>query len=139
MGAMTAAERARKYHATPKGKATLARARKKYRATTKGKKATQRAKTSVSGLTTRRSRALRQFYNISMQEYDALHAAQGGHCALCPATTSDRSGRSLHVDHEHISGRVRGLLCAKCNTALGGLGDNEEGLARALAYVRERS
>lgn len=45
-------------------------------------------------------------------------AAQGGHCALCPATES-RPGFALSVDHDHASGHVRGLLCAPCNKILG--------------------
>lgn len=50
-------------------------------------------------------------------------AGQGGHCALCPATpeslTVGRYRTYLHVDHEHESGKVRGLLCPDCNLILG--------------------
>ena len=77
-----------------------------------------------------------QFYGISLAEYSALLQKQGGHCAICPRTAADQRGRSLLVDHDHTTKQVRGLLCTKCNSGLGALGDNEEGLARALAYVR---
>lgn len=49
---------------------------------------------------------------VSDDQYERLLAAQGGHCALCPSTPKTRR---LHVDHEHRTGRVRGLLCHRCN------------------------
>lgn len=49
------------------------------------------------------------------REYDALLAAQGGHCAICPSTPKSRR---LHVDRDHRTGEVRGLLCMRCNRAL---------------------
>ena len=58
-------------------------------------------------------------YGLAPGDYEIMLAAQDGHCALCPATASDASGRSLHIDHDHATGRVRGLLCAHCNLALG--------------------
>ena len=52
---------------------------------------------------------------IPLAEYDALLAAQGGGCAICgnPPKT-----RRLHVDHDHKTGKVRGLLCHRCNRRL---------------------
>lgn len=52
---------------------------------------------------------------VSDDQYERLLAAQGGHCALCP---NGPKTRRLHVDHEHRSGTVRGLLCHRCNRAL---------------------
>lgn len=49
--------------------------------------------------------------------YEAMLAAQGGHCALCPSTGGTRR---LHVDHDHKTMQVRGLLCFRCNAALRG-------------------
>jgi hypothetical protein len=69
-------------------------------------------------------------YGIRPDAFRALWDAQGGRCALCPRAF----GRAC-VDHDHTSGRVRGLLCVQCNSALGKLGDTAERLARALAYV----
>lgn len=57
-------------------------------------------------------------YGITTAEFDALLAKQGGTCALCDAKTFDKTGRSLAVDHDHLTGRVRGLLCLRCNQAL---------------------
>lgn len=52
---------------------------------------------------------------VSDDEYARLLASQDGHCALCPATPKTRR---LHVDHDHESGNVRGLLCHRCNRTL---------------------
>jgi hypothetical protein len=52
---------------------------------------------------------------VSDEEYERLLAYQGGTCALCP---SKPGTRRLHVDHDHASGRVRGLLCHRCNRQL---------------------
>jgi hypothetical protein len=52
---------------------------------------------------------------VSDEQYERLLAAQGGHCALCP---NGPKTRRLHVDHEHRSGKVRGLLCHRCNRTL---------------------
>jgi hypothetical protein len=46
------------------------------------------------------------------------------------------SGRKLHLDHDHVTGRVRGLLCNLCNTGLGALADNEDLFLRAISYLR---
>ena len=80
---------------------------------------------------------LQHFYGLTQEAYDALLVGQGGVCALCrrlPDLPTDRT--PLVVDHDHQTGAVRGLLCDSCNSALGKLGDNEEGLMRALTYVR---
>jgi hypothetical protein len=52
---------------------------------------------------------------VTDAEYARLLEAQGGHCALCPNTPKTRR---LHVDHDHATGKVRGLLCHRCNRAL---------------------
>ena len=65
-------------------------------------------------------------FGITKVEYNELLEKQKGVCALCPATDSG-DGRPLFVDHCHETGRVRGLLCKQCNTAIGLLGDNLAG------------
>lgn len=56
-------------------------------------------------------------YGLTEDEYDAMLTAQDGGCAMCG--NACQTGRQLAVDHDHASGRVRGLLCVKCNQALG--------------------
>jgi Recombination endonuclease VII len=70
-------------------------------------------------------------YGISPAEYDALLAKQGGACAIC----RKRSKGRLCVDHCHVTGMVRGLLCNECNGALGYLKDDQASLVAALAYL----
>ena len=86
-----------------------------------------------------RKARLRYRYGIEIAEYDAMLEAQGGLCAICrlPPDGTSRGGR-LFVDHCHETGKIRGLLCNKCNLAVGYLG-SESALLRAAEYVRNRS
>lgn len=70
-----------------------------------------------------------------MAEYDALAEAQGGVCAVCEKECS--FGRALAVDHDHQAGRVRGLLCARCNVTLGNVSDDPGLLHRLAAYLED--
>jgi hypothetical protein len=86
-------------------------------------------------LRSQRDKALLRNYGITRAEFNALVEAQGGKCAIC---RGDRIGPGLvlHTDHCHETGRVRGLLCSRCNTAVGLL-KNDPALADALAvYLR---
>ncbi|MEU2657333.1 endonuclease VII domain-containing protein [Streptomyces sp. NPDC007325] len=56
-------------------------------------------------------------------------ASRGGLCRICPAA------RPIHVDHRHGTGRVRGVLCFNCNSAIGKLGDDPDALRRAISYL----
>lgn len=77
-------------------------------------------------------------YNLTPQQYAALKEAQAGQCAVCDRVpTGVGKSATLHVDHDHESGHVRGLLCDKCNRAIGLLGDSAETLTRAASYVLE--
>lgn len=80
----------------------------------------------------RRAYELDRHYGITPEEYDAMLARQAGACGVCGC----RPAGALHVDHDHESGAVRGLLCGSCNLGLGKLGDSIEALERALAYLR---
>jgi hypothetical protein len=77
-------------------------------------------------------------YGITLDEYQKMHEAQNGLCAIChrPETRTIRGEvRPLCVDHEHETGRVRGLLCSNCNVAIGFL-DSEASLNSAIHYLR---
>jgi len=76
-----------------------------------------------------RKKFLKRRYGISIDDYYVMLEAQGGHCATCP--TTPQPGRSLAVDHDHRTNRVRGLLCDSCNRALG-LVKDDPGILRAL-------
>ncbi len=64
-----------------------------------------------------RNRIMR-LYGITIEEYDAMVKSQGGVCKICKRPFSGKP-RNLCVDHDHDTGRNRGLLCFKCNTAIG--------------------
>jgi|LauGreDrversion4_2_1035121.scaffolds.fasta_scaffold555850_1 hypothetical protein len=80
-------------------------------------------------------------YGITLKEYEEIFELQGGVCALCkkPETTRRNKkgdgGERLAVDHCHDTGVVRGLLCFKCNTAIGALGDTQKSAERAMKYL----
>ena len=83
-----------------------------------------------------RNRDLKRNFGISLHEYDLMLTEQKGKCACC-GTHQNELTRNLAVDHDHDTGLIRGLLCGKCNTAIGKLGDNIEGLMRALNYLEK--
>jgi Recombination endonuclease VII len=70
-------------------------------------------------------------YGLTLADYRALQARQGNACAICRQVT-----RALCIDHCHVTGRVRGLLCRSCNTALGFYADDPRLLRAALAYLQ---
>lgn len=72
-------------------------------------------------------------YGLTKKLYDKIKENQGGKCSCCGGTNTTRD---LYVDHCHISGKVRGLLCHKCNTGIGFLGDNEYGILKAIKYLK---
>ncbi|WNI19174.1 endonuclease VII domain-containing protein [Actinacidiphila sp. ITFR-21] len=77
-------------------------------------------------------------YGITVEDYERLLQEQGGVCAICKKPeTSARQGKviQLPVDHCHATGRVRGLLCHRCNRAIGLLGDDIDLLKAAIGYL----
>ena len=78
-------------------------------------------------------------YGITEEDYNKMFAEQKGCCAICGKHQSEFK-RTLNVDHNHITGNVRGLLCRTCNMALGGLGADAGTslLKKAINYVNER-
>ena len=72
-------------------------------------------------------------YDLTLAQYDEMLEAQGGVCAICGAPPRDDI--SLHVDHDHATGAIRGLTCFRCNNALGDLGDDADRLLRAIEYL----
>lgn len=76
---------------------------------------------------------LRRKFGITLEDYEELLARQGGVCAVC--SREPTPGISLHVDHDHETGRIRGLLCFRCNNALGDLEDDPALLRAAARYL----
>ena len=72
-------------------------------------------------------------HGISVDEYDAMLAAQGGKCAICRRECS--VAPNLSIDHCHATGGVRGLLCRSCNSGLGFFRDSTDALRKAAEYL----
>jgi hypothetical protein len=77
----------------------------------------------------------RKAYGITPEDRDAQLSAQGGKCLLCDTKFNSIPERHIHVDHDHKTGRPRGLLCHWCNTQMGTLEKSPEWIARALKYL----
>jgi hypothetical protein len=82
---------------------------------------------------------LRRTFGITLEEYGALLVAQGGVCKICGGHARKRSKYpehvGLHVDHDHNTKRVRGLLCDKCNQGIGCFRDVPALLRAAADYL----
>ncbi|MGZ4530735.1 MAG: endonuclease VII domain-containing protein [Mycobacteriaceae bacterium] len=72
-------------------------------------------------------------YGITLDQYREMHAAQLGLCAICSEPC--KSGRELAVDHDHATGKVRALLCIRCNNGLGNFRDDRGLMVAALRYL----
>lgn len=90
-----------------------------------------------------RVRYLKTKYGITEEYYMQLYAFQKGCCAICGQVGEKRSGGNrakdsteLYVDHDHVSREIRGLLCHKCNVAIGLLNDDPVRIKMAEQYIR---
>lgn len=82
----------------------------------------------------RRNQRLLKDYGITLERYNAMREQQGGLCAVC-GSRCIKHGDRLSVDHDHESGRVRGLLCDPCNNGLGRFRDDPALLRTAADYL----
>ena len=82
-----------------------------------------------------KDKKLQRAFGISYEEYLMMLEAQQGGCAIC-GTTSTGKRKAFAVDHNHETGKVRGLLCGNCNTGIGNLREDEGIMLRAIEYLR---
>lgn len=83
---------------------------------------------------------LRANFGITPEDYDRMWESQGGVCAICCLEGSGRlAGRLMAVDHDHTTGKVRGLLCQRCNHAVGLLHDDAERAMSLAAYLLQHA
>lgn len=81
-------------------------------------------------------------YGLTVEEFEAMRQVQGDLCAICGQVETHTIRRwsdapqTLSVDHDHVTGTNRGLLCNKCNTPIGLMGDDPDRLEAAAAYLK---
>ena len=75
----------------------------------------------------------RHSYGIEPEDYDRMYDLQLGRCAICLMALTEV--RRVCIDHDHVTGEVRGILCDLCNNALGRFKDNPDSLRRAASYL----
>jgi hypothetical protein len=85
----------------------------------------------------RAAKHLMDKYGITPEEKENLLRLQDGKCGICPRTEPGGRYNVFHVDHCHITGKVRGLLCDRCNRALGLFKDDEQNCIRASQYLAQ--
>lgn len=84
---------------------------------------------------------MQRAYGMTMRDYRKLFMKQGGKCAICKVAPpggvfQENEKVTLCVDHDHVTGEVRGLLCGPCNSGLGMFRDNTESLQNAIEYLK---
>ena len=84
-----------------------------------------------------RANNLRKLYGITLADYTRMLDDQDRGCAICGSVTPGRKEKHFHVDHDHVTGRVRGLLCERCNVGIGYFGSPDH-LDKAADYLRRK-
>lgn len=82
-----------------------------------------------------KGKILKRTYNLSLEDYEKMLILQKDCCAICNKNKSEFK-KGLGVDHCHTTGKIRGLLCSKCNTSIGGFDDDVERLQAAINYLK---
>lgn len=87
------------------------------------------------------SSRLKTVFGITLDEYNDMLKSQDERCAICGRhyTEASRDKRRLAVDHDHKTGRIRGLLCTNCNGAIGRFSDSVELMSKAIEYLNLHS
>ncbi len=78
---------------------------------------------------------LRRTFGITLQQYTRLLDLQGGRCAICSTISPGQGRKNFCVDHEHATGKIRGLLCYACNVGIGFLQEQPAILRSAIRYL----
>ena len=104
----------------------------------------RKGRPKLSDFVNQRDRHLYFRYGIRLSDYEELFEKQGGVCAICGKPETKKQARkaggektldSLQVDHDHITGKIRGLLCWKCNVGIVKLLDNKDLVEKAADYL----
>jgi hypothetical protein len=121
-----------KYNSTHKEK--LKEYSKKYRDKNRDKLNAKDHERYYSDLKKVKERGLLYKYGITLKDYNDIYDAQEGKCAICGIHQSELK-LPLGVDHDHITGKIRGLLCRKCNWAIGLLEEDYYRILKCMSYL----
>lgn len=85
----------------------------------------------------KRAGHLKHKYNMTLEDYNNKLESQNGSCAICGANTpNNNQHKHLYVDHNHVTNKVRGLLCHPCNTTIGACQEDIERLIKCAEYLK---
>lgn len=90
---------------------------------------------SPEGILSSRRAHLKRNFNLTLDEYNSMLDSQNGKCMICGGTEMNNKNKVLCVDHDHKTGKIRGLLCGLCNSGLGKFRDNKQFLENAIKYL----
>lgn len=117
-----------KYRKSVKGR----RVQRRYYRNNKGKLSAYAKEYAKGRSSILRDQALMRRYDITLKQHKQMYLDQNGCCVLCgDSVPYDK----IHTDHDHATGKVRGLLCCRCNMGLGFWKDSVEGLQQAIEYL----
>lgn len=74
---------------------------------------------------------------ISLEVYNKILLSQNGVCAICKSAVIPKRMRYMCIDHDHVTGKIRGILCSRCNSGLGLLMDSITNLESAIQYLKK--
>jgi hypothetical protein len=107
---------------------------KNYAKKNKGKLAEYARNRRAKNSNIARAANLKSKYNLTLEQFEKRFEEQGSCCAICKATEPG-SKNGWHVDHSHVTGKVRGILCHHCNLTIGHAKDDVERLKQILDYL----
>lgn len=138
------ADHQRAYHA--KNKEVIVAKRRAYYAKNKTKISSRHKAWAKKNAVTIKDKRLQSIFGITLEDYERMVKDQHGKCAICGSKEAWPGELSKHfrprtwcVDHNHRTLKVRGLLCNRCNTALGMVDDSIEVLSMAIEYLRKNT
>jgi hypothetical protein len=128
------------YHSDPERKERIKERQRLYNETHREAISTQRAERYRKPRVRRqvRNANLLRLYGISIEDYERMVVEQNGMCAIC-GTTEPKGRGGFHLDHDHVTGKNRQLLCTPCNTTLGLIKESVETLSAMIQYLERHN
>lgn len=81
--------------------------------------------------------SLKQLYGLTLEQFNSMRKDQNFCCAICKKPEQECSKKTLYVDHSHVTKKVRGLLCSRCNSILGFFDEDIAKIEQAIKYLKK--